>query len=104
MILNGSRYLFHRGFGKKTEVRDLTHETCYKFRLRFTMGQENSDWSPVTEVVTKSKFISIKEQVFFQLLAIRCNRCKVCQTFSPRSSQFRETIQSAIDMIFVKLW
>ncbi|XP_063674914.1 fibronectin type 3 and ankyrin repeat domains 1 protein-like isoform X1 [Bolinopsis microptera] len=45
----------YTGFGKKTEVRDLTHETCYKFRLRFTMGEENSDWSPVTEVVTKNK-------------------------------------------------
>ena len=48
--------LSRSGFGKKTDVKDLQHETCYKFRLRFTMGEENSDWSPVTEVTTKSEF------------------------------------------------
>ena len=50
--------MFFSGFAKKTEVRELIHETAYKFRLRFSVSENNnSEWSPITEVVTKSKTI-----------------------------------------------
>jgi len=46
----------YTGFGKKTDVKELLHDTNYKFRIRFTAKDDScSDWSPLAEVTTKTK-------------------------------------------------
>eukprot|EP00116_Pleurobrachia_bachei_P009117 sb/3469379/ len=45
----------YTGFGKKCEAKELQHETAYKFRMKFTTGNQSTEWSALTDVTTKDR-------------------------------------------------